>query len=58
MRSTSERGSRRWMKCKAGGANETIMKKRKGLCIETNEEMELRGRNSSQNALNSEMLPG
>lgn len=42
------------MKCKAGGANESIMKKRKGLCAETNEEMELRGRNSSQNSLSSQ----
>lgn len=46
------------MKCKAGGANKSITKKRKGLCAETNEEKELRGRNSSQNTLKSETLLG
>lgn len=46
------------MKCKAGGANESILSKRKGLCAETNEEMELRGRNNSQNALKSETVLG
>lgn len=46
------------MKCKTGGANESIMKKRKELCAEINEEMELRGGNSSQNTLKSEMLLG
>lgn len=48
----------RWMKCKAGGANKSITKKRKRLCVETNEEMELRGWKSSQNALKGEMLLG
>jgi len=46
------------MKCKAGGANESIMHKSKRLCAETNKEMELRGRNSSQNAITSETLLG
>lgn len=59
MRSRSERGNRKMDEVQGWRSKQVnYKKKRKGLCAETNEEKELRGRNSSQNTLKSETLLG